>query len=281
MEKDACGPKPLKRLDRDSEKNTPLKRGANEMGTAEDADGGSSWLLRACVCLAVYIVALSLLVQRPPSLRGVAAVRYFAPIIPLFFGISVITLTKLYRRWKWAASALTLVVYSSNLLSGGPLLSMGLQSTFAKYVRELVRPPEDPFSVAAKWIRENVREKESVWVVPDYATYPLMFHVAAPIYAWQLTWPPAKEEFKGLPAIHFIGREAPQYIVAFGPASQLARESIASWNRPEIQYSLVASLDFFWKDMHRPELFWRAFGPITTYDRRSEAIYVFKLRRPQ
>jgi hypothetical protein len=260
------------------EKSAPTYVGGYRSGESPEADyRDCSWLFRASVCLIVYIVALSLLVQRPPSLRGVAAVRYFTPIIPLFIGISVLTLAELYRRWKWMAVALAAVTFSSNLPNGGPLLPMGWQSTVVKYARELTQPPGDPFAAAVEWIQQNIRENESVWVVPDYATYPLMYHAPAPVYAWQLTWPPAKEEFKSLPPVHFIGREAPQYIVAFGPANNLARESIASWNRPEIQYSLVATLDFFWKDMHRPELFWRTFEPITTYNRQSEAIYVFKL----
>src|SRR5207253_654838 len=134
-----------------------------------------------------------------------AAVRYFTPVIPLFIAISVIALTALYRRSRWAAVVLAVAAFSTNLLNGGPLLATGWQSTIAKFVRELWKPPGDPYTVAAEWIQQNVREKESVWVVPDYATYPLMFHAPAPTYAWQLTWPPAKEEFKGLAPIHFIG----------------------------------------------------------------------------
>ena len=38
----------------------------------------------------------------------------------------------------------------------------------------------------------------------------------------------------------------------------------------------VATLDFFWKDLYRPELFWRTFKPITGYNKNIEAIYVFK-----
>src|SRR5205823_2391388 len=110
-------------------------------------------------------------------------------------------------------------------------------------VRELIHPPGDPYAVTAKWIQQNVPSKSSVWVVPDFATYPLMYHAPEPAYAWQLTWPPAKPEFNQLPALHFIGRLAPDYIVAFGPATRLAQESIASWNQPGIHYELSATLD--------------------------------------
>jgi hypothetical protein len=241
--------------------------------------GPESWLLRGCVCLVAYVVVLSFLVQRPPSLRGVAAVRYFTPVIPLFIGLSAISLMAVYRHSKWAAIGLALAAFSSNILNGGPLLATGWQCTIGKFARELAAPPGDPYTVAANWIRENFRERESVWVVPDFAAYPLMFHAPAPTYAWQLIWPPAKEEFKSLAPIHFIGQEAPDYIVAFGPATKLAQEAIASWNRPEIQYAPVERLGFFWKDMHRPELFWRTFGPITDYDLGTEAIYVFRLKK--
>ena len=237
------------------------------------------WLLRGCIAWLLYLVAVSLLEQRPPSLRGVAFVRYFAPIIPLSIAISVMTLTALYQRSKWWAIALACVVISTNLLNGGGLLSTGWQSTPLKFVKELIHPPGDPFAVTAKWIEENVAGQASVWVVPDYATYPLMYHAPKPVYAWQLTWPPAKEEFKQLPPVHFIGQVAPDYIVAFGPATRLAQDSIASWNRPEVQYALIHTIDFFWKDAHRPELFWRTFEPITAYDRNTEAIYIFKLQQ--
>jgi hypothetical protein len=237
----------------------------------------NNWLLRACLCLIVYIAALSLLVQRPPSLRGVAAVRYFTPIIPLLIAISAMSLSAIYTRWRWAAIGLAGIAFTSNLLIGGPLLATGLQSTQLKFVQELLDPPGDPYTATVAWLRANVRAQESVWVLPDFATYPLMFHAPGPTYAWQLTWPPAKEEFKGLAPIHFIGQVPPQYIIGFGPATDLARQSIASWNRPEIQYAQVATIDFFWREKHRPELFWRTFQPITAFDRSTEAIYVFKL----
>jgi len=238
------------------------------------------WLPRACACLAIYLVALSLLEQRPPSLRGVAFVRYFAPLIPLLIGISVMALSALYRHSRWAAVILACVAFGTNLLNGGGWLTPGLRSTPLQFAGELIHPPGDPFTVTAQWIEQHVPEQASVWVVPDYATYPLMYHAPKPTYAWQLTWPPAKEEFRQLAPVHFIGQVAPEYIVAFGPATKLAQDSIASWNRPEIQYGLATTIDFFWKDRHRPELFWRTFQPITAYDRNTEAIYIFQLHPP-
>jgi len=48
------------------------------------------------------------------------------------------------------------------------------------------------------------------------------------------------------------------------------------WASLGIQYERAATIDFFWKDMYRPELFWRSFTPIVDYNKDLEAIYVFK-----
>ena len=56
------------------------------------------------------------------------------------------------------------------------------------------------------------------------------------------------------------------------PATKLASDAIASWNRPDVSYTQIATID--WKEM--PELFWRTFQPVTNYDRSTDAIYVFR-----
>jgi hypothetical protein len=43
-----------------------------------------------------------------------------------------------------------------------------------------------------------------------------------------------------------------------------------------VRYQLNATLDFYWRDVYRPELFWRSFVPMTAYNKDSEAIYIFK-----
>ncbi|PWU10022.1 MAG: hypothetical protein C5B50_26145 [Verrucomicrobia bacterium] len=238
------------------------------------------WLPRACLCLIIYVITVSLLVPKPPSLRGVAAVRYFTPIIPLSIAISTMALSALYVRSRLAAVALAITAFSSSLFNGGPFLSTGLQSSQFKFLQELITPPGDPYSVAAQWIEKNVADKESLWVMPDFATYPLMYHAPAPTYAWQLDWPPTKEEFRRLDPSYFFWRVPPKYIIAFGPATDLVRQALASWNRPELAYKQIATIDYYWREMHRPELFWRAFRPITQFDHSTEAIFIFRLQEP-
>jgi hypothetical protein len=71
----------------------------------------------------------------------------------------------------WAAIAFGLVAFWTNLLNGGPLFLEGFRSTLKNYAGELLDPPSDPYTVAAKWINNNVSENESIWVLPDYTGY--------------------------------------------------------------------------------------------------------------
>ena len=46
--------------------------------------------------------------------------------------------------------------------------------------------------------------------------------------------------------------------------------------RSGVQYQHLPTIDFFWKDLYRPELFWRSFTSTADYDKDLEAIHVFK-----
>jgi len=125
-------------------------------------------------------------------------------------------------------------------------------------------------------VRENVRAGQSVWTMPSYTAYPLMFHAPQALYAWQLSLPP-EGQFTPLSPIHFRGLGKPDYLIAFGPALGAIKEQLRQSDTPNIQYRQVAVLDFFWNDRYRPELFWRTFTPVTSFNRETEAIYVFQL----
>jgi hypothetical protein len=232
------------------------------------------WLRRGLAALVVYVAAITALSPQPVAETSAADIRYLAPLIPLGMILSVRAISQLTARRVWLAAPIALAAAGTNLFHGGPLLERGLRSTIADYVQELRAPPTDPFTVAAAWISRHVRAGESILVLPDYMTYPLMFHAPAPVYAWQLPMPPAPQ-FAGLPAIHFMGQVAPDYIVAFGPSAAILR----GWCQSGTSYVLAATLDHFWKDVHRPELHHHRFAPVTRYAPATEAIYIFT-RRP-
>jgi hypothetical protein len=117
---------------------------------------------------------------------------------------------------------------------------------------------------------------DSVWVTPYYATYPLMFAAPNALYAWQLSSPP-RPDFAGLPPIHFAGRVAPDFIVALGPEARREIGAIASQAAlSDFHYELAATIPVYWKDMYRPELYWRNFETTTKFDPDREGVFIFR-----
>lgn len=237
---------------------------------------GPVWLLRGMVFIVVYCLAMGLASPQPLNITFVADIRYLAPLIPLCMFLGVLVIQSALRGAPLIGLACAgILIFGTNLPNGGGFLGKPFRSTLISYIGELLDPPSDPFSVTSSWINQNVQENESIWVQPDYMAFPLIYHAPKAIYAWQLSWPP-KEQFAHLPAIHFAGRVPPDYIIAFGPVVEPMTRLMAQWKSQNLSYSIVATLDYFWKDLYRPELFWRTFKPITGYNKEMEAIYVFK-----
>ena len=239
---------------------------------------GNLYLLRASVILWIYIGVITLLSPQPLALTSVADVRYLTPTIPLCIFVETECILALFPGIPWLVLATGAVVSWTNLLNAGFLFPEGLRSTITSYVGELIHPPGDPYTPTAQWINEHVPENASIWVEPDYMTYPLMFHAPKAIYAWQLAPNNHDPQFAALPPIHFQGRVPPDYIIVFGPLVQQIAPMISQWRG--VRYEQVATINHFWKDLHRPELFWRTFVPITNYDPNHDAIYVFKRIEP-
>jgi len=260
-------------------------------------------LLRAPAAIAVYIFTVALLSPQPlKPLLSVAFVRYLAPLIPLCILTGVLSIralaglierrARLPRAVSVAAGILLgAAAFGTNVLHGGPLAgaddSTGFsrpigagrfRSTVAEFAAELIAPAPSTYRAAADWIRRNVPDARSVWVVPGYATYPLMFHAPNALYAWQLNsdMPPGKaRQFERLPRIHFRGSLPPDYVVVFGPAVRQVRHLMRQWQARRIHYRQVRRLDGYWYDLTRPELFWHAFGRIDNFDRNTEGVYIF------
>jgi hypothetical protein len=245
------------------------------------------WLVRGSLALGIYVAAATAVSPQLVHDTSVADVRYLVPLIPLCLALEVLTLVCLFGKKPRLALGIAFIAFTTNLLHGGLFFSAAMlpeqtrpfkYSTLASYLSELISPPDDPYAVTAKWIREHVRERESVWVAPDYMAYPLMFHAPQATYAWQLAVNNHDPQFAALPPIHFQGRVPPDYIIAFGPVVRQIAQMLQNWN--PVRYERVATLDCFWKDMYRPELFWRTFMPITHYNKQLEAIYIFKRIAP-
>jgi hypothetical protein len=236
------------------------------------------WLTRGFVAFLVYVLLVALVSPQVVRETVAADIRYLAPLIPLgcLLGAGVIDFALGRRRWLAVAAAA--VVFGSNVLHDGLWAEHGVECTFGKFLGELFHPPGDPYTVAAAWVKQNIPENATLWVVPDHMRYPMMYHAPGPLYVWQLKDPPPVQ-FTGVPAIHIRERVLPDYILAFGPSLSEVATTQEKLSKRGARYQGIAAIDHYWRDVHRPELFWHSFKPISEFDRREKAIYV--LRRIQ
>lgn len=232
------------------------------------------WLVRGLTSMFIFVTLLAAVSPQIVQMTSVADVRYAAVLLPLFMAIGSRTVCRITNGRPVAALTLAALAFGTNLLNGGPLLWCGLRSTPVAYARELIAPVAEPYTPTAAWLRDHVAPRQSVWVVPDYCAYPLMFHAPDPTYAWQLTSDAG--QFSVLPPIHFRGRTPPDFIAIFGPMRSQMAPLLQEWRLRGIYYESVDELPFFWKDLYRPELFWRSFVTVRPSPNRFEGIYLFK-----
>jgi hypothetical protein len=249
----------------------------------------NSLLVRGPLALVIYNVVVT--AASPQRLKSsyVADVRYLAPTIPIALAASVVAVAALSRRRLWLAAILAILAFATNLTHGGTYGSFGMRdpatvhvdgfsSAIASYIGELIHPAHDPYTPTARWILQNVPPGASIWCVPEYTEYPLMYYAPQYIYAWQLAWPP-QEQFKDLPRIHFRGQMPPDYIIAFGPVRQ---QVVAKLTGPaNIRYVLAARINTYYRDRYRPELFWHVFETKPVTDPETQQIYIYRLEQAQ
>ncbi len=74
----------------------------------------------------------------------------------------------------------------------------------------------------------------------------------------------------------FIGKADNRRTILFSSVPWLTdRENVRIGFRGW-RYEHAATLNTFWKDLYRPELFWRTFRPVGRFDPDWEAIQIFR-----
>jgi hypothetical protein len=234
-------------------------------------------LLRGMLAAILYVLIITIFSPQPVRLTSCADIRYLVPLIPLLVFLEAYFLSLLLHEKKKTTLATVALLAFTNVFQLQFYTKKEFRSFFLERVWEIIYPPAEPYAMASRWISSRIIPGQSIWVVPDYMTYPLMFHAPHAVYAWQLRLEQKKEEqFKNLPDIHFKGLVPPDYIVVFGPSVEQIRQLISQWSMQGLRYQEVTRLMTFWKDLYRPELFWRTFKPIEKFDPNTEAIYIFQ-----
>jgi hypothetical protein len=236
------------------------------------------WILRGLVAVVCYTVTCAVLSPQHIFMSDQADVRYLAPLIPLCAGISALVIVTLAGgRWYYALP-LSAAVFGFTVFNF-PFSPSQWRSRPVDFVKELCYPRATATRAAIEWVDENVRNGESVWVLPDYLEAVLMYHAPHPVYAWHLTSSPP-EQFASLPPIHRFKGALPDYFLIFGGGRVKVETLISFLKSKGIEYQLEKIIDVYWDDKTRPEIFWRFFQPVESFNRRLEGVYIYRRISP-
>jgi len=236
-------------------------------------------ILRCGLALLVLTIVTSLISWQRVPYSPVADVRYIIVAIPIGIALTTTTFSSLLPRNVMGWFVIMLLV-GTNLGSGKIIFEGRLNSVPLMWWRELLNPNQEPYAPVIEWVRKHVPDKASIWVEPDYMMYPLMFHAPGPTYAWQLT-DSNDPQWRGLRNIHFKGRERPDYVILFGSVVAQVRPFLRQMEDANHVYVQVGQINVFWKDLYRPEIFWRSFNTISTLGQPNENIYIFQKKHEQ
>jgi hypothetical protein len=233
----------------------------------------SNMVIRGLVLFFTYCIFMALVSPQPVEATSVADIRYLVALIPLGMALEVWAVVRWSGGRIFPAVCVGMLVFWTTLLQTGPA---GLRSTMAMWWGELLYPRPDPYRVVGGWIGHTVGKGESVAIFPPHMAYPLMFMNPSVVFAWQLD-ERGSDVFPQAGDIHFRGRKSPDWMIAFGPSVMgVAKELEARGREGGWRYRHEGTIDCYWRDLHRPEVFWRSFQPVTEYDRRLEAVQVFR-----
>ncbi|MBM3462349.1 MAG: hypothetical protein FJX76_09630 [Armatimonadetes bacterium] len=214
-------------------------------------------LMRPWCAVMVYVAAVTI---ASPQYRGftaddVAFIRFYAPVLALTIPLGAMTILAL-ANGRWLAIPLAVLAFGTTWLHPAPA-QKNSPSTIALFVDELRRPPSDPYTVASRWLNDNLTPGTTVWAMPPHAMYPLMFSAPRLVYGWQLQ-PEKRAQYPTLDSVHFFGLAPVDTIVAFADDPVLKR---LPW-----RYERVATLPVLGRDLFRPEIEWRTFREVPIPD---------------
>lgn len=247
------------------------------------------WLVLA-LCNVFFIAILS--PQQTVKLCPADA-RYLAVSIP-FLAVSVGIFLFLINNWnKILAFFIFIVLITSNVLSL-TMFSMDIKPTFKwllpAYLYEIHHEFPTTYSTVIKYLSENASQDDFVFSYPDYAIYPLMFHLSEKLKfcctLFSDTPLPIEQKMKKLAPYLFIKDEYenyPDWFIAYG-YKEKTKEFLSRFSRPhkrkgnheQFKYTCVSTLNVFYFDTSRPELHWHSFGPHKNFDPKIEGVYIFK-----
>ncbi|MGO8673779.1 MAG: hypothetical protein ACLQVD_20770 [Capsulimonadaceae bacterium] len=246
--------------------------------------------LRWALLAFAYIFFLALMSIQPTSVPTIADVRYLIPAAPFAAGLSGIALWYVFARVRWLGLVTLGVFVCTN---GFCLLPADLDSTFPStsrwrwllpaYIGEVTHPYPTGAQAVSDYLRAHAQKDDVVFCSPFYMDGPLMFTLGDRVLiGGQLdddtNLPKARA--RSLNAPLFADSTFPQWLVFY--SGNNSQNIYQYFSRPHVvdgkvvccHYKTAQKLDVYCNQTQRPELPLHNFGPVTSFDRSADAVYV-------
>lgn len=227
---------------------------------------------------------LTVVSPQTPETTKFADIRYLIASMPFLFGVAGWVLGRAHRFARPLAALVFAVLVTSNALSVAPG-QWKFYWLLPAYAREVHRPYPTLVSEVADYLGRNARQDETVFVSPDFNTYPIMFYVGDKVrFNCVLTRKTAlpKDKLRALKTPLYINDGHPDWLVLCGQAG--ARDLVKFFSKPYVDqgrtvtphYRLAATLNVFWQDRSRPELLLHSFGPVQGFLPSTHGVLIFR-----
>jgi 4-amino-4-deoxy-L-arabinose transferase-like glycosyltransferase len=237
-----------------------------------------SWLL-----LFIIYTLLQVLLSPMPvhGSKGLADLRYYAPMIPFCAGLAGLCLGALHRYSR--GLALLGFVF---LISCNGLPAAGFRWTLPSFIHEIHSPYPTSGSETTKFLQLYANQDDVVRIIPQNHNYPVMFDLDHKLRFGALLdkdSPVAPENAQKLGKFLWAEQTFPNWLIFYGKSKKL-NVWLGYFSRPHLQngkwvsysYRLDKELDIFFQQTQRPELPWHSFGPVTGFDKSEHAVYIYR-----
>jgi len=205
-----------------------------------------------------------------------ADIRYAAIVFPLLILTQAMAVTRLHRWNRFAAGAAAGLLIFTNLLTFMPY-----RSYIYEYVRENVRPFQNSTKIAVKFLDQRSRQDEMLLVSPNNMLSSLEYYLGDKLLFCNVIGEDNRNLLGAgvtLPRYTYASDTIPDWIVFFGleidlrhTYQHLKKLAVAENYRSHV-------ISYYGPDLSRPEIFWRAFRPVTDF-RPDMALYIMERKR--
>jgi len=231
------------------------------------------------VLVLAYTALLSLLSPQDPRTTWFADIRYCVPMIPFLLLVLVRSLVWLGGRRLGAGVIVAGLCFGTDLLAPSWLVPAGsdrvrsesrlglpFRCALAEYLYEGTHGYQTPYAAVIDHLRRSALQDDTIVVSPRYKGDPVLFYLGERLRFVSVLRP--ENRLLVLPVRDTLPRwiyttVKPDWVVAFGrPDLELICAELGV--DAQSGYGLTV-LPHYNQETTRPELFWRSFGPVTSY----------------